>query len=163
MLLFLRGFYSFIGFWLCWVTVDVWGLFSSCSELGQLLSCAMWASHCGGFSCWGPWSLGWGGFSTWAEWAQLCLGMCIPPGPEMEPMCPALEGEVSTTGLPGMSQFLFQFSSVAQSCPTLCNPMVCSRPGLPGYHQVPEFTQTCDVHSCLDVLFLSPNWEGFVA
>ena len=41
--------------------------------------------------------------------------------------------------------------------------VVCSRPGLPGYHQVPEFTQTCDVHSCLDVLFLSPNWEGFVA
>ena len=34
-----------------------------------------------------------------------------------------------------------QFSSVAQ-CPTLCNPMDCSRPGLPAHHQLPEFTQT---------------------
>ena len=34
------------------------------------------------------------------------------------------------------------FSSVAQSCPTLCNPMDCSTPGLPVHHQLPEFTQT---------------------
>ena len=35
-----------------------------------------------------------------------------------------------------------QFSSVAQSCPTLCDPMNCSIPGLPVHHQLPEFTQT---------------------
>ena len=35
-----------------------------------------------------------------------------------------------------------QFSSVAQSCPTLCDPMNCSTPGLPVHHQHPEFTQT---------------------
>ena len=35
-----------------------------------------------------------------------------------------------------------QFSSVAQSCPTLCDPMDCSMPGLPVHHQLPEFTQT---------------------
>ena len=35
-----------------------------------------------------------------------------------------------------------QFSSVAQSCLTLCDPMNCSTPGLPVYHQLPEFTQT---------------------
>ena len=35
-----------------------------------------------------------------------------------------------------------QFSSVAQSCPALCNPMNCSTPGLPVHHQLPEFTQT---------------------
>ena len=35
-----------------------------------------------------------------------------------------------------------QFSSVAQSCPTLCNPMDYSTPGLPSHHQLPEFTQT---------------------
>ena len=35
-----------------------------------------------------------------------------------------------------------QFSSVAQSCPTLCNPMDHSTPGLPVHHQLPEFTQT---------------------
>ena len=36
----------------------------------------------------------------------------------------------------------FQFSSVAQSCLTLCDPMNRSTPGLPGHHQLPEFTQT---------------------
>ena len=35
-----------------------------------------------------------------------------------------------------------QFSSAAQSCPTLCNPMNCSTPGLPVHHQLPELTQT---------------------
>ena len=35
-----------------------------------------------------------------------------------------------------------QFSSVAQSCPTLCDPMNYSMPGLPVHHQLPEFTQT---------------------
>ena len=35
-----------------------------------------------------------------------------------------------------------QFSSVAQSCPTLCDPMNCSTPGLPVHHQLPESTQT---------------------
>ena len=35
-----------------------------------------------------------------------------------------------------------QFSSVAQSCPTLCDPMNCKTPGLPVHHQLPEFTQT---------------------
>ena len=34
------------------------------------------------------------------------------------------------------------FSSVAQSCPTLCDPMNCSMPGLPVHHLLPEFTQT---------------------
>ena len=35
-----------------------------------------------------------------------------------------------------------QFSSVAQSCPTLCDPVDCSTPGLPVHHQLLEFTQT---------------------
>ena len=35
-----------------------------------------------------------------------------------------------------------QFSSVAKSCPILCNPMNCSMPGLPVHHQLQEFTQT---------------------
>ena len=37
---------------------------------------------------------------------------------------------------------IVEFSSVAQSCPTLCDPMDCSTPGLPVHHQLPEFTQT---------------------
>ena len=35
-----------------------------------------------------------------------------------------------------------QFSSVTQSCPTLCDPMNRSTPGLPVHHQLPEFTQS---------------------
>ena len=35
-----------------------------------------------------------------------------------------------------------QFSSVTQSCPTLCNPMDCSTPVLPVHHQLPQLTQT---------------------
>ena len=37
---------------------------------------------------------------------------------------------------------LIQFSSVTQSCPTLCDPMKCSMPGHPVHPQLPEFTQT---------------------
>ena len=48
-----------------------------------------------------------------------------------------------------------QFSSVAQSCPTLCDPMNCSTPGLPVYHQLSEFTQT-HVHWVGDAIQPSP-------
>ena len=44
-----------------------------------------------------------------------------------------------------------QFSSVAQSCPTLCDPMNCSTPGLPVHHQLPKFTQT-HVHRVRDAI-----------
>ena len=44
-----------------------------------------------------------------------------------------------------------QFSSVAQLCPTLCDPMNCSTPGLPVHHQLPEFTQT-HVHRVTDAI-----------
>ena len=44
-----------------------------------------------------------------------------------------------------------QFSSVTQSCPTLCDPMNCSTPGLPVHHQLPEFTQT-HVHRVGDAI-----------
>ena len=44
-----------------------------------------------------------------------------------------------------------QFSSVTQSCPTLCDPMNSSTPGLPVHHQLPEFTQT-HVHRVSDTI-----------
>ena len=54
-----------------------------------------------------------------------------------------------------------QFSSVAQSCLTLCNPMNRSTPGLPVHHQLPEFNQT-HVHRVSDAIqpshpLLSPS------
>ena len=56
-----------------------------------------------------------------------------------------------------------QIRSVAQSCPTLCNPMNCSTPGLPVHHQLPEFT-LCDpmdytVHGILQARIL--EWVAF--
>ena len=50
------------------------------------------------------------------------------------------------------------FSSVTQSCPTLCNPIDCSMPGLPVHHQLPEFTQT-HVHWVSDVIQSSHPWS----
>ena len=41
-----------------------------------------------------------------------------------------------------IKETIVQFNSVAQSCPTLCNPMSRSTPGLPVHHQLLEFTQT---------------------
>ena len=58
-----------------------------------------------------------------------------------------------------------QFSPIAQLCPTLCDPVDCSTPGLPVHHQLPELTQT-HVHSVGDApnhlilcrpLLLSPS------
>ena len=46
---------------------------------------------------------------------------------------------------------MFQFSSVAQSCLTLCNPMKCSTSGLPVHHQLTEFTET-HVHRVGDAI-----------
>ena len=58
-----------------------------------------------------------------------------------------------------------QFSSVAQSCPTLCNPMDCSMSDFPVHHQLPEFTQT-HVHWVGDAIqsshpLLSPSPPAF--
>ena len=53
---------------------------------------------------------------------------------------------ISTT--PGYS---VQFSSVIQSCLTLCDPVNCSTPGLPVHHQLPESTQT-HVHWVSDAI-----------
>ena len=48
-------------------------------------------------------------------------------------------------------QYPLQFSSVAQSCPTLCDPTNRSTPGLPVHHQLPEFTQT-HIHQVSDAI-----------
>ena len=48
----------------------------------------------------------------------------------------------SSAPTPYYKQVSVQFSSVTQSCPTLCDPMNRSMPGLPVHHQLLEFTQT---------------------
>ena len=47
--------------------------------------------------------------------------------------------------------YLILFSSVTQSCSTLCNPMDCSTPGFSVHHQLPDFTQT-HVHRISDAI-----------
>ena len=59
----------------------------------------------------------------------------------------------------------FQFSSIAQSCLTLCDPMDCSTPGLPVHRQLPELAQT-HVHQVGDAIqpshaLLSPSPPAF--
>ena len=46
---------------------------------------------------------------------------------------------------------MYQFSSVTQSCLTLCDPMNHSMPGLPGHYQLPEFSQI-HVHRVVDAI-----------
>ena len=58
-----------------------------------------------------------------------------------------------------------QFSSVAQSLPTLCDPMDCSMPGIPVHHQLPKLAQT-HVHRVSDAIqpshpLLSPSPPAF--
>ena len=58
-----------------------------------------------------------------------------------------------------------QLSSVAQSCPALCDPMDCSMPSFPVHHQLPELTQT-HVHRVGDAIqpphpLLSPSPPAF--
>ena len=48
----------------------------------------------------------------------------------------------SWTRLSTHRHILFEFSSVSQACPTLCDPMDCSMPGVPVHHQLLEVTQT---------------------
>ena len=50
-----------------------------------------------------------------------------------------------------------QFSSVAQSCPTLCDPMDWGTPGFPAHHQLPELAQTCPLSP-----WCHPNISSFV-
>ena len=62
------------------------------------------------------------------------------------------------------TSLIIQFSSVTQSCLTLCDPMNCSTPGLPVHHQFPKPTQT-HVHRVSDAIqpsnLLSPSPPAF--
>ena len=62
------------------------------------------------------------------QWFELCT-----PNARSTSLIPGWGAKISCAA---------QSSSVAQSCPTLCDPMNRSTPGLPVHHQLPEFTQT---------------------
>ena len=73
------------------------------------------------------------------------------PDPRIEPMSPALVSGFFTTEPSGKAHLLFQFNSVSQPHPTLCNPMDCGTPGFPVHHQLPELAQT-HVHRVGDAI-----------
>ena len=97
------------------------------------------------------------GFSKQEYWS----GLPFPPprdlpNPGIKPtplMSPALAGGFFTTSATweALNARISQFSSVAQSCPTLCDPMDRSMTGLPVHRQLPEFTQT-HVHWVSDAI-----------
>ena len=71
----------------------------------------------------------------------------------------------SSLPLAPLCAFSVQFSSIAQLCPMLCDPMNCSTPGLLVHHQLPEFNQT-HVHRVGDGIqpshpLLSPSPPAF--
>ena len=59
--------------------------------------------------------------------------------------------KLKDTGGNGITDCMVQFSSVTQSCLTLCNPMDYSTPGFPFHHQLPELAQT-HVHQVSDAI-----------
>ena len=71
------------------------------------------------------------------------------PNPGIEPGSLAFQADALTSEPPLFSSV--QFSSEAQLCPTLCDPMNRSTPGLPVHHQLPELTQI-HVHRVSDAI-----------
>ena len=79
------------------------------------------------------------------EWAAISLSRGIWSSQPRDQICVScIPGGFFTIAPTGNTQRadLIQFSSVTQSCLTLCNSMNCSTPGLPVCHQLPELTQT---------------------
>ena len=77
--------------------------------------------------------------------AELNQSAHSAPGREpaaRSPLSAALNIRAKEIPAPNYIRLINQFISVTQSCPTLCNPMNHSTPGLPVHHQLPEFTQT---------------------
>ena len=81
-------------------------------------------------------------YSRILEWVAFPFsGDLHNPGIELG--SPALQADFFTNwAIREATIYIVQFSSVAQSCPTLWDPMNRSMPGLPVYHQLPECTQT---------------------
>ena len=68
--------------------------------------------------------------------------LCIIARTWKQPRCPSADEWIRKLWYIYTTEYSVQFSSVAQSCRTLCDPTNCSTPGLPVHHQLPEFTQT---------------------
>ena len=86
---------------------------------------------------------------------EYCSGLQFPPPGNL----PRLGIESSLLNWQANSLRSHQFSSVAQSSPTLCDPMNHSTPGLVVHHHLPEFTQT-HIHRVCDAIQPSHPWSS---
>ena len=121
-------FIYWIYFWLCCVFIAAW-TFSSCGKRGLLSSCVGWTSQCSGFSSCGAWTLEHVGFSSCSsralehrlhcpEASRIFLDQGLNP-------C-RLHWQMDSLPLSHQGSPIFSFLvkvKVAQSCPTLCDPM----------------------------------------
>ena len=80
-----------------------------------------------------------------------CWSFSISPSNEYSGFISLRIDWLDPLAVQGTLKSLLQFSSVAQSCPTLCDPMNRSMPGLPVHHQLLEFTQT-HIHRVSDAI-----------
>ena len=123
---------------------EAWAPLTPGLQTGPCLHTAMWVTQQKGISTIGLLSLVLWESGPWSSWlvaggtgtvlcfvGSLAASLASTHWMPVSPFSPQL-----------WHQNVSQFSSVAQSCPTLCDPVNCSTPGLPVHHQFPEFTQT---------------------
>ena len=103
----------------------------SCPTLCDPLYCSLPGSSSTGFSR----------QEYWSGCQALLQGIFLTQGSNPQLLC-LLYWKASSLSLVPPGKLKDQIRSVAQSCPTLCDPMNRSTPGLPIHHQLPEFTQT---------------------
>ena len=129
---------------------SVYAIDDSCLQFLRAIACMF--CHANSFAT--PWTIAdqaplSTGFSRQNYWSGLsCLSPGDLPDPGIKSASPGLQADSLLSEPPGKTPYRnsVQFSSVAKSCLTLCDPVNSGTPGLPVHHQLQEFTQT-HVHS----------------
>ena len=122
------------------------GVAQSCLTLSDPMDCSLTGSSVHGI--FQARVLEWGAiaFSGWAELylskSRSLFSSWVTSSDSFYKFCFCIMGTKDGHIHPSLQGEIFQFSSVAQLCPNLCDRMDCSTPGLPVYHQLSEFTQT---------------------
>jgi len=91
------------------------------------------------------WTICFNSMCVRAKLLQSCATLCNPMQRVANPLCncPYIRNWGSNRLNPKVTQMVwYQFSSVAQLCPTLCDPVDCSMSGFPVHHQLLELAQT---------------------
>ena len=124
--------------------------FSSCIRWGLLSSRAACASHCDDFSCCRARALEQVGFNCCGPQAEWTCHKWNYLGAGIKPMSLAPTSGFPTTGPPRKSSVYFCCCcSVTQLCLTLCDPMVCSTPGFPVLHHLPNLLKLMSIESVM--------------